>query len=350
VLGEPRRFETVELKISSAKPAVAPEPTALAVAGPRDGVPPQLDSETIGLLMAEVVSSQVAGAGVTERARHPIEYGVAVAPKHERSSGGVGLRGICIVVPGILGKDSASHLVDAMCLDDWAVLVVWPPLVARARDSMDASRGEPLSERGAALGAAIDATINQSATVARFQLISLQTRFPDLRGKPILFVGESMGAIAGVGIAATGSVPYDAALFVAGGGGFLEVAAATPLRGLLFGGMPIDDAEFVSGFRGACTRDPLHAAAALRGGPVAVVTASADAIVPAETQQALWSALGEPPRFVWEGGHLELFGFGDRTIVPIVRRLAELVGGRSRAAEVLYRIDVEGRTGAAPAP
>ena len=338
-LGPPRRFEPVDVKIAWGSDTSASP----------DGVGAMLDDDTIGLLMAEAISAKLAGSTERGGSPHKIEYGVAVEPRHRRQRSGAGgnakpavaLRGTCIVVPGILGEHSASHLVDALCRDDWAVLVVWPPLVGRAKEAMDATRGQPLAERGTALGSAIDELLGSTADVARYQLVSLQSGFPDLRGKPVLFVGESMGAIAGVGIAATGRIPYDAALFVAGGGGFLDVASQTALRGMLFAGLPIDDQAFIDAFGAACRLDPLCAAASLRGGPIALVTASNDAVVPTATQESLWRALGEPPRFVWEGGHLELFGSGDRTIVPIARRLTEMVGERSRAAEVLYRLEVE---------
>jgi hypothetical protein len=68
-----------------------------------------------------------------------------------------------------------------------------------------------------------------------------------------------------------------------------------------------------------------------------VITAADDGIVPTSTQEALWTTLGEPPRFLWDGGHFELFWRSESTIVPVARRIADSVGDRSRAAAVLYR-------------
>jgi hypothetical protein len=72
-----------------------------------------------------------------------------------------------------------------------------------------------------------------------------------------------------------------------------------------------------------------------------VITAGDDSVVPSETQEALWQALGAPPRFVWDAGHFELFWRSESTIVPVARRLADEVGGRSRAVDVLFKRVIE---------
>lgn len=74
-----------------------------------------------------------------------------------------------------------------------------------------------------------------------------------------------------------------------------------------------------------CVR--MHAPAArLRDGPIVCVTAEIDRIVPAESQEALWRALGEPPRYRFDGGHLELFLFARWNILPVVREVATKAG------------------------
>ena len=340
-LGPPKQFHTVA--IETGNHVLDGDGLATPGAGQM-----QFDAEALGVFMAEILSAKRAGAMRDGGAKHRIEYGYAIAPEYERRAREVvagrrksmDLRGTCVIVPGILGRDSASHIVDPLAEAGWAVVVVWPPLVDRANESMRASRGRSPRERGAALGSVVQTAIQDSASVAQFQLVALQMRFRELRGKPVLLIGESMGAIAGVGVAATGAVPYDAALFIAGGGGFLEVAEATSLRGLLFGGVPLEDDEFAHAFREACALDPLRAAEELRGGPVVVVTAANDGIVPTVTQEALWNALGCPPRFVWDGGHLDLFGVGRSSLVEVARQVSEMVGERSRAAEVLFRMEV----------
>lgn len=331
-LGEPRKFDAIDIQIGRAEPT----------AGPAAEAPVELDGELITMLMADMMSARIAGSSAQPPVRHPIEYGLGIAPEYDRAGSEdrprKRLRGTCVIVPGILGRDSASHLVDALGFAGWAVVLVWPPLVERAEQVMESTGGQTPGERGAAVGEVVERTIRESAFVAQLQLIGVQSRFPELRGKPVLLIGESMGAIAGVGVAATGDVPYDAALFVAGGGGFLEVAAQTSLRALLFGGMPLEDRDFARGFHSRCALDPLRAAESLRGGPVIVVNATSDLIVPTAAQEALWDALGRPPRFLWEGGHLDLFRSGRSSIVEIARRMSETVGERSRAVEVLYRI------------
>jgi len=49
-------------------------------------------------------------------------------------------------------------------------------------------------------------------------------------------------------------------------------------------------------------------------------------IVPVQAQEALWSALGEPPRYRFDGGHLELFVFAELNILPAIRAVAARAG------------------------
>jgi hypothetical protein len=121
---------------------------------------------------------------------------------------------------------------------------------------------------------------------------------------------------------ATGRVECDAAIFVAGGGSLLDVAAESSIRRFLFGDLPIDDPEFRRGFVAASRFDSLAAAGRLRGCPVVCVTAAIDIIVPTPSQEALWMALGQPPRYRFDGGHLELFLFAEWNILPAVREVA----------------------------
>jgi len=44
--------------------------------------------------------------------------------------------------------------------------------------------------------------------------------------------------------------------------------------------------------------------------------------VPTPSQEALWMALGQPPRYRFDGGHLELFLFAEWNILPAVREVA----------------------------
>ena len=323
-LGEPRRFDTVELKRREIRTAD----------GDQSRVSMAVPDEVLGDVALLVLQGKIG----PDRERYPIEcilYEGAWAKG--RAHGEIESRGVCIVVPGLMGTHSSGALVKGLIDDRWTVAVVWPPLFDRAKESMRESDGKPAAERGAALARTVDGLIEDAARVAQSALVSLQTRRPQLQGKPVLVVGESMGAMAGIGMAATGEVPFDAALFVAGGGDLISVTRGSSLRGLLDGDGLADSAEFVEAYLRECRFDPLRAGETLRGGPVAVITAADDGIVPTETQEALWRTLGEPPRFLWNGGHFELFWRSESTIVPVARRIADSVGDRSRAAEVLYR-------------
>jgi hypothetical protein len=324
-LGEPRKFDTIKLQTTVVEQSGAtPEDKPKSVA---------IDDETLADLGIQLLQGKV--GAVPER--HPIEcvmYEGAFVRGDDAAAGGP--RGVCVVVPGMLGEYSAGHLVEALVKDRWVVAVVWPPLVDRAKESMRKSAGKSAGDRGAALAESVDVVIENAGFVAQAALIKSHARWPALKGKPVILVGESMGAMAGVGMAATGKVPFDAALFVAGGGDLIEVAKGSSLRAFLDIDRLVDDPEFVAAFRAACERDPLRAAGTLRGGPVAVITAADDNIVPSATQDALWRAMGEPPRYMWDAGHFELFWRADETVVPVVRAIADLVGDRSRAVEQLY--------------
>lgn len=323
-LGEPRQFETVEVRRRVVEPAEDAQ-------GPRmQPLPDEVLGDVVRLVMQGKIGPDLQ--------QHPIECVMYEGEwAREGSRDRRESRGVCVVVPGLLGTHSSGALVKGLIDDRWTVAVVWPPLVDRAKESMRESDGRSAAERGVALARAVDALIENAARVAQSALISLQTRRPHLQGKPVLIVGESMGAMAGIGMAATGEVPFDAALFVAGGGDLITVTRGSSLRAFIDDDGLADSPEFIESYLRECRFDPLRAGEALRGGPVAVITAADDGIVPTSTQEALWTTLGEPPRFLWDGGHFELFWRSESTIVPVARRIADSVGDRSRAAEVLYR-------------
>ncbi len=233
------------------------------------------------------------------------------------------VRGICVLMPGILGSHSSPTCENRLRGDGWHVVVVAPPLVSAVLRELRAEDAQvDLAERGARVGRAVDSVVARAAEMARDRVAALRTSDAALADKPVIFVGESLGALLGVGVVATGRVECDAAIFVAGGGSLLDVAAESSIRRFLFGDLPIDDPEFRRGFVAASRFDSLAAAGRLRGCPVVCVTAAIDIIVPTPSQEALWMALGQPPRYRFDGGHLELFLFAEWNILPAVREVA----------------------------
>ena len=329
-LGPPKKFETIELKSKVVRREEG------------EAQPAQAFMENDSEFAADMGILLLQGKFGPYEARHPIELGLyGGLAETAKGTDRPPLRGVCIVVPGMLGVHSADALASALVGDHWAIAVVWPPLADRALESMERSQGKPANERGEALARTVDSLLANAARVAQFALIKLHARYPELEGKPVLVVGESMGAMAGIGMVATGQLPFDAALFVAGGGDLIEVTRKSLLRGFLDRDGLLKDDRFAASYREICMLDPMRAASTLRGGPIAVITAGDDAVVPSETQEALWQALGAPPRFVWDAGHFELFWRSESTIVPVARRLADEVGGRSRAVDVLYKRVIE---------
>lgn len=246
----------------------------------------------------------------------------------ERTGCAAGVRGICVLLPGILGSYSSPTCENSLREDGWHVVVIAPPFVSSVVAALKSDGPRGAEGRGARVAQAVDSVIARVAEVACEATLRLRTEDPSLHAKPVIVVGESLGALVGVGVVAAGRVPCDAALFVAGGGSLLDVARDSSLRRLLFGDLPIDDADFRRGYAEASALDSLAAAERLRDGPVVCVTAEIDRIVPAASQEALWRALGEPPRFRFDGGHLELFVFARWNILPVVREVAAKVGAR----------------------
>ena len=260
-----------------------------------------------------------------------------------RASGEAGVRGICVLLPGILGSYSSPTCENNLRDDGWHVVVIAPPLVSSVLAELKIDDPRGAEGKGARVAQAVDSVVVRVAELARDETARLRAEDPLLAEKPVLVIGESLGALVGVGVVATGRVPCDAALFVAGGGSLLDVARDSSLRRLLFGDLPIDDADFRRGYAEASALDSLAAGARLRDGPIVCVTAEIDRIVPAESQDALWRALGEPPRYRFDGGHLELFLFARWNILPVVRAVATKVGkgaaGQPAGADGLLALD-----------
>lgn len=291
----------------------------------------------------EVLVAAVAVEAAKKQGKHPIvvEFnasarnmataagGARVVSTQALASGRI--RGLAIYVPGVLGQ--RARIVQELLDDDWLVATVWPPLVERVLEVFRSAPEADAFKHGVRAAAEVDRAIAEAARLAELQRVALHGLYPVLRESPVLLVCESMGAIAGVGMAATGRISCDAMLLVAGGGGFLEVACESSARRLLFGDLPIDHPRFREGFESTIAFDPLAAAEKLRGAPVVVITAEEDWIVPTHLQERLWRALGEPPRYRWTGGHLELFMRADESVMPVVRAIeSRLRTRRAKAA------------------
>jgi pimeloyl-ACP methyl ester carboxylesterase len=294
-------------------------------------------SDSMGRLVLELEF-----AALEAGQRHPVEYELFWPKRNGRPLEVASARGVTLVIPGILGRESAHRLVLALAEDGWVVAVAWPPLVDRVREAWEAHDAVGARERGAAVGRVVDRAVRATAAVFGLALPSLVELAPALEGKPVVLVGESLGAILGVGVAASGRIPFDAAVFIAGGGGFCDIVRDTAIRGFVFGARDFDDPEFLAGFAGSCRSDPLRAAERLRGGPVVFISAEEDLIVPTSTQNALWHALGEPPRYRWTGGHLSLFSLSPWTIVPALREVVDAIGPATTAYDRVFGVSRRG--------
>ena len=102
-LGEPRKFETIELVSRRPRESMG-----------RESKPDERDGETAfaaGILLAINQKDE----------NHRIRFETLVEKSLLKPENEAKLRGCCVVVPGVLGKDSAGHLVEALTAEGWAV-------------------------------------------------------------------------------------------------------------------------------------------------------------------------------------------------------------------------------------
>ena len=229
--------------------------------------------------------------------------------------------GICIYLPGMMAGASLDFELGD---EGWLVYELRPPLFEFAKATIDVTEGMDPHKRGVVLGFVVDSVIQMAAEVTVVWIDALRRRDVALRDAPVFVVSESLGVMSAVGLLATGRVPFDGAVFIAGGGSGLDVLQTTILPLTMLRGLEKDPA-FIAGYHEGCQFDPLHAAAALRGCPIAVLTADSDLVVPSATQQMLWEALGQPPRYLYEGGHESLMKSTWWTIDPMLREVAKKV-------------------------
>jgi pimeloyl-ACP methyl ester carboxylesterase len=155
------------------------------------------------------------------------------------------------------------------------------------------------------------------ASAAAFAL----ERAPELRDRPIVVVGCSMGAIVAPTVAAR--LPSqigrdaDAAVLIAGGAnmlgiignvpsGLFDVTFVTPEGGKLKLDAPTA-AAWEQEYLARNTLDPYHTVPMLRGTPTLVLHARRDGIVLPRFGDLLWERAGRPERWEFDVGHVALF-------------------------------------------
>ncbi len=255
-------------------------------------------------------------------------YGTGAAP----------CRGL-VVQLGSLVRSSApeERLSRSLAAAGWMVLATSSPMISEHRTRLAIDRTELTdAAAGARIAAHLDGQIADWAFAVEGVLAYLEETYPELRDRPRVVVGCSLGSFAAPAIAARLDRPPDAAVLVGGGGSFLRVIQTSSIRQNLFTVLWSPEAPsretamaIEAGYRDASKLDVLHAAPYLHDIPVLMLHARWDAIVPASTGELLWEALNRPERWVYPDGHLGLFwklGGQSKRIVDWIDAQVETIG------------------------
>lgn len=168
----------------------------------------------------------------------------------------------------------------------------------------------------AAIARATDEVLAENAYAAEAALAHLDEHRPELRGRPVLMMGFSAGALTLPAVAARLGDRVIGAVIVAGGADLLDVSlttnlewAAIPIR--CEGKRPADPA--LDALRAAYLErvrlDPVKTAPALARLPVLQVHATRDKTVSSASGERLHELLGKPDRINFWGDHRLLFYF-----------------------------------------
>jgi hypothetical protein len=182
---------------------------------------------------------------------------------------------------------------------------------------LEAQPGESPIVVAQRIAAAADTGLAEAALAAEAGLAALLELHPHLRGRPVVVIGFSAGAIGAPAVAVRLAERVDAVVLIGGGADGLTVSQTSSVtRGgakLAPADGPELSPEFIEEVRAAYRElsqlDPYNAAPRLGRVPVLQVMARGDGMVQTEHQWTLWDRLGRPDRITWHGplGHQGLF-------------------------------------------
>lgn len=211
---------------------------------------------------------------------------------------------------------------------------------------LEAQPGESPRVVAQRIAAAADAQLAETALAADAALDAVMELHPQLRGRPVVVIGFSAGAISAPAVAVRLGDRVDAVVLIGGGADALTVSQTSSVT---HGGVklslpdePEPAPEFVEqvreAYRELAQLDPYNTAPRLGDVPVLQVMARGDDMVPTEHQWTLWERLGRPDRLTWHGplGHKGLFFFLpgqmgriDRWVMREIEEREEIQKGRN---------------------
>ncbi len=245
-------------------------------------------------------------------------------------------RGLVVHLTGIRGLDSEMFIVREFTSRGWAVLSIPPPSKAVEHGGLKHWTRPPIDREEGLDGAArrlarlTDWGMAEWAYAAEAGVAHARAEHPELRDVPLVGVGCSIGAIAMPATAARLG-ELSAAVLIAGGGPVLRVlhesdATASEVR-MRWSDRALREDEWqslIGATREASRLDPVRAAEFLRVMPTLQVHAALDGIVPADTGDELYEALGRPERWSFPVGHVGMF-----LVLPfLIDDVADWVGAR----------------------
>lgn len=229
-------------------------------------------------------------------------------------------RGLFIYLTGIIGlTPPEANLVRTFHAAGWHVLVSETSFNFLQRRSVPIDPAK-IDAATTALGRDVDDHLADKAYAVESMLTVIARRHPGLRLHPRVLAGGSAGSIAVPAVAARIGRP-DATVLIGAGGNIGRILCGSSLEPVSLFQLESENGQVyrrqlapdvlrrvADAIHARSSLDPLRLAPVLRGRPVFMMRGELDRMMPAETNDLLWEALGRPQRWSLPVNHLVLFG------------------------------------------
>jgi fermentation-respiration switch protein FrsA (DUF1100 family) len=230
---------------------------------------------------------------------------------------GDGPRGIALVMPGLFNTPEPviEYVIAKLRGRGWAVLRMMAQpsrFTERTRFAIDPDH---LDASAAAIADEMQDRAAECAFAAQAAFDHVLGQHPALAKHPRIALGMSGGAMTLPTVLAREPEKYAAAVIVAGGADFYEIAVESNYRHLVEAisfewptPPTVAQAEQLDReYLRHGNLDSYHTAPLLAGKPILMIHGTHDGAVPAHLGDLLWERLGKPERWPEESGHEEVF-------------------------------------------